>query len=632
MVISKSKVTNKNEEMKSSISQSVESSSEVRSSPRGGGVKTITVASQQLPMLQEKMIQKDISSSVMKSSSSTKVSSSSQEQKFFSSSTSSSSSSKAVKSGKTEHLKSQSDDFLRGERMLTDIDAKRSNNGSVIIESIDLQTSSSNAARDSNLQNLVSVEIESKDSYAQHKSSSTNEFYTNTQSTFSSSSHSADQNRNDVIAVESGKSNEKNSTVAVSSTSGDQRNETSLIQGSNVSSSATYEEFSSSSMASSSKNNNETKAAFSKNAQSSKTIKGTDGKSVADTTTTFTSKVYDDKTKTWVVVEQSSVNETDIILPGVNSTAQTTAIKSSSSSDNNRNTMSLNNNNLNTATTSTSTTTGQISSNIDSMNMNIDSTTNMTVDSSTINNKMMHSDTKMTSKSSKEVLEKNMSSKKESSRNEKTVSSTSNETIQVFDSKTNTWINVDTKSFETQKRPSYVRYRSQDESGKWHTIYKRKLFDEFSKQWRIIDEKVVSSDDTTKRAEFPEMIENIENASNITTTTYTTKVYDTKTGKWTIVEEKSYVDSEPVNVTQDIKREIEKDQPDIANIITTTETTKVSTFISITSISVRVTRYEKIRSIKISIFFYELRCYERFPLNFIISHDVIIVELVQSHS
>ena len=140
---------------------------------------------------------------------------------------------------------------------------------------------------------------------------------------------------------------------------------------------------------------------------------------------------------------------------------------------------------------------------------------------------------------------------------------------------------MDSKSFDKQKRPSYVRYRSQDESGTWHTIYKRKLFDEFSKQWRIIDEKVVSSDDTTKRAEFPEMIENIENASNITTTTYTTKVYDTKTGKWTIVEEKSYVDSEPVNVTQDIKREIEKDQPDIANIITTTETTKVSAFISI---------------------------------------------------
>lgn len=580
----KSKVSNKKEEMKSVISHSVVSSShEARGSPQAGGVKTITVASQQLPMLQEKMVQKDISSSVMKSSSSTKVSSSSQEQKFFSSSTSSSSSSKAVKSGKTEHLKSHSDDFLRGERMLTDIDAKRSNNGSVIIESIDLQTSSSNVPTDSNLQNLVSVEIESKDSYAQHKSSSTNEFYTTTHSTFnSSSSHSADQNRNDVIAVESGKSNEKNSTVAVSSTSGDQRNITSsssTIQGSNnVSSSATYEEFSSSSMASSSTNNNETKAAFSKNAQSSKTIKGTDGKSVADTTTTFTSKVYDDKTKTWVVVEQSSVNETDIILPGVNSTTQTTAIKSSSSNDN-RNTMSMNNNNLNTATTSTSTTTGQLSSNVDSMNMNIDSTTNMMVDSSSINNNMMQSNTKMTSKSSKEVLEKNMSSKKESSRNEKTVSSTSNETIQVFDSKTNTWINVDTKSFDKQKRPSYVRYRSQDESGKWHTIYKRKLFDEFSKQWRIIDEKVVSSDDTTKRAEFPEMIENIENASNITTTTYTTKVYDTKTGKWTIVEEKSYVDSEPVNVTQDIKREIEKDQPDIANIITTTETTKVSAFL-----------------------------------------------------
>jgi hypothetical protein len=197
----------------------------------------------------------------------------------------------------------------------------------------------------------------------------------------------------------------------------------------------------------------------------------------------------------------------------------------------------------------------------------------MKVDSMSSNSKIVKSDVQMSSKSSKETLEKSMSSKKESSSDQKFVSTTSNETVQVYDNKTKTWKNVDSSSLNQQKRPSYVRYRSQNDDGTWHTIYKRKMYDQFSKQWRIVDEKVVSSDDTTRSADIPEMIDN--NNTNITTTTYTTKVYDTKTGKWSIVEEKSFVDTEPVNVTQDIKREIEMDQADLANIITTTETTKV---------------------------------------------------------
>lgn len=184
----------------------------------------------------------------------------------------------------------------------------------------------------------------------------------------------------------------------------------------------------------------------------------------------------------------------------------------------------------------------------------------------------MKSDVQMSSRSSKEILEKNMSSKKESSRDEKIVTTSSNETVQVYDNKTKTWKNVDASSINQQRRPSYVRYRSQNDDGTWGTIYKRKMYDQFTKQWRIVDEKVVNSDDTSRHADIPEMI---ESSANTTTTTYTTKVYDTKTGKWSIVEEKSYVDTEPVNVTQDIKRDFIQDQADLANIITTTETTKV---------------------------------------------------------
>lgn len=607
MVVNKAKGIKK--EVKSS--ETVSSKKTVMSSTTGGG--SSTVAAQNLPMLQERMTQK--SSSIEHSSSSSKISSSSaQEQKFVSTS---STSSATKSSGKTQQLQSQSDAFLRGERTLSDIDAKHHKNGSILIESVDLQNVSSNIDKNSGIDNLVSVEIESKDSYAHHSS----EFVTNTSSTFSSSSSNKVENRNDVITVESGKSKEKTamSATAVESSSGGDvvRDMNSLNQGSNATSSSTYQEFSSSSMEKSSTENNEIKSAVSKNSSSSKTIKSADGKNLADSSTTFTSKVYDDKTKSWVVVEQSSVNEKDMILPGVGNTTATTARSSSIDNKNINATLSDNVINSNIISSgidsashidSTSSSTMRNSSNIissgldtthidmsnnSSMTSNIiqsggydASNSNSTIKNSNLNSSTTFvdsmnknssltsksSDVQTSSKSTKEVLEKNMSSKKESNRNEKITSTTSKETIQVYDSKTKNWITVDASSLDRQTRPSYVRYRSQDDDGKWHTIYKRKLFDEFTKQWRIVDEKVVSSDDTSRLVDIPEMI---ENATNITTTTYTTKIYDTKTGKWKIIDEKSYVDNESSNVTQDIKREIEKDQPDLANIITTTETTKV---------------------------------------------------------
>ena len=536
---SKNKSSEKNVVSQSITSSGAVSSSATSSSVTGGGgqrMESIIVTTQQVPMVQEKVQQKSSSSSVVKSSSSTKVSSSSQstsqEQKFFS--TSSSSSSKATKS---QQLQSQSDAFLRGERTVADIDAKHSKNGTVLIESVDLHNVSSDYKTQSNLDNLVSVEIESKGARASNSSRS--EHVTNTVSKGIS-----DGNRNDVITVESGR--KSGDTTATSALSSDVKESTSVVQGSSsATSSSTYQEFSSSSMATSGVEGKETKATASKNVASSTMMKNgkvIDNKNVADTTTTFTSKVFDDKTKSWVVVDQSSVNETDFILPA------TTQTQIGGASSNNMNTMTI-----------SSTATG------------IDST-NTKVDSLSSNSKLMSSDVQISSKSSKETLEKNSSSKKESSRGEKIVSTSTSETVQVYDNKTKTWKNVDASTINREKRPSYVRYRSQNSDGSWHTIYKRKMYDEFSKQWRIVDEKVVSSDDTTRFTDIPEMV---ENSTNMTTTTYTTKVYDTRTGKWTIVDEKSYVDTESANVTQDIKREIEKDQPDLANVITTTETTKV---------------------------------------------------------
>lgn len=545
MVINKSK-SSKNDS-KTVTSDIVSSSS--TSSAKGEDGKSVTMTTtttHNLPVVEEKSLQKSTSSSmVTKSSSSTKVShsSSSQEQKFFSTSSSMSSSSNATKSGRSQQLQSQSDAFLRGERTYGDIDARRSKNGSVLIESVDLHNAGSDFTTRSNLDNLVSIEIESKDSRA--ASSSTNELVTNTVLT------GGDGNRNDVITVESGRKVKSGDTTTSTAVSDVKQSSSSHFQASSsATSSSAYQEFST--IDGQLVDSKATQSSAAKNLASSKTIKNgqvVDNKNVADSTTTFTSKVYDDKTKSWVVTGQSSVNETDIMLPA-SSTMQITSIDGASTSVNNKN------NNSNSMTIS--------SSAVDSQNTKVDSMSS--------SSQMMSSDMKMSTKATKEILEKNMSSKKESSRDEKVVTTSSNETVQVYDTKTKSWKDVDASSINKQKRPSYVRYTSQSDDGSWHTIYKRKLYDQFTKQWRIVDEKFVSNEDTTRHADIPEMI---ENSTNMTTTTYTTKVYDTKTGKWTIVEEKSFVDSEPVNVTQDIKRDFEKDEADLANIITTTETTKV---------------------------------------------------------
>jgi hypothetical protein len=638
MVINKTKSSKK--DSKTVVSEIVQSSSTNSAKGEGGKTNiTTTTTTQQLPILQEKLVQKSSSSNmVTKSSSSTKVSqsSSSKEQKFYSTSSSSmTSGSSTNKTGKTQQLQLQSNDFLRGERMHGDIDSLRSKDGSVLIESVDLHNLSGDYMTKSNLDNLVSIEIESKDSRA--ASSSTNKRITNTLST------SGDGNRNDVITVESGRKVMSGDTTMSTAVSSDvYETSSSHFQGhSSATSSSNYQEYSNIDGVIDSK---ATQSSASKNVNSLKIIKDgqvVNNKNVADTTTTFTSKVFDDKTKTWVVVGQSSVNETDVMmLPGLSSNTQTNSIDGGSkvaqkvfndktktfeivgqstinetdarmltdSSSNIRTTLidgvstvtskfyddktktwkivdqsTVNESNISNLPSSSSTVqttfidgTSSSVNNNDINTVKISSSSfdskNSKVDSLNTSSKMMSSDIQTSSTSNKEILEKNMSSKKESYRDEKFVNTSTKETMQVFDTKTKTWKNVDSSSINQQRRPSYVRYLSQNDDGTWHTIYKRKLYDQFSKQWRIVEEKVVKGDDIVNATDIPQLI---ENSSNITTTTYTTKLYDTKTGKWTIVEEKSFVDTEPVNVTQDIKREFEKDEADLANVITTTETTKV---------------------------------------------------------
>lgn len=150
----------------------------------------------------------------------------------------------------------------------------------------------------------------------------------------------------------------------------------------------------------------------------------------------------------------------------------------------------------------------------------------------------------------------------------RTSQSTNVSNTQVYDEKTKTWREVDEKTLKT-KRPSLVRYVSQEDDGTFTTIFKRKVYDSRSGKWNVVDEKVIKD-----RQPFESIPEMIEDVTNMTTTTYTTKVYDTKTGKWTIVDEQKYTDRD-TKLPSEIVQEIEKDHADVANVTTTTEITKV---------------------------------------------------------
>lgn len=140
----------------------------------------------------------------------------------------------------------------------------------------------------------------------------------------------------------------------------------------------------------------------------------------------------------------------------------------------------------------------------------------------------------------------------------------------VYDERTKTWLtSVDTKSLQT-KRPSIQRYISKAADGTFTTTYKKKVFDKRSGKWRVVEEKVYNNRHVDDH--IPEMIDDV---TNLTRTTYSTKVFDSKTGTWNVVEEKSFSDTKTV-VPRDIVEEIERDHADVANITTTTEITKVS--------------------------------------------------------
>lgn len=245
-----------------------------------------------------------------------------------------------------------------------------------------------------------------------------------------------------------------------------------------------------------------------------------DNLKIADTVTTYTTKAFDDKSKKYYTVDESIVNEGNII-----STESRSNIKSTSKLNNKKS------NEISTAKTTNS-------------------------------NKKREATTSSSTAKSSTVTSKN------------DILNTTNQTTisqQIYDEKLKTWVDVDEKVYKN-KRPSLLRYVSQDNDGKYTTIYKKKVFDKKTGSWKVVEEKCYKNNYFNEH--IPEVIDDV---TNTTTTTYVTKVFDTKTNTWKIVDEQSFTDTKTV-VPADIAEEIARDQADIANIITTTEITKVKLF------------------------------------------------------
>lgn len=198
-----------------------------------------------------------------------------------------------------------------------------------------------------------------------------------------------------------------------------------------------------------------------------------DSKNITDTSTTFTSKVFDDNTNTWRVINESTINEKNVLgsPPKQPQTPITSSLKPTHPGPDNR-----------TSTTATT----------------------------------KHFD-------------------KRSSDTSIVKSSTEKNTIsqQLYDEKSKTWREVDEKTIKS-KRPSLVRYVSKDNDGKYTTIYKRKLFDRRSGTWKVVDEKVYNNNHFSDH--IPEVMEDVTNVTTTTyttkvfdTKTNTWKVVDEKT-------------------------------------------------------------------------------------------------------
>lgn len=228
-----------------------------------------------------------------------------------------------------------------------------------------------------------------------------------------------------------------------------------------------------------------------------------DSKNITDTSTTFTSKVFDDQTNTWRVVNESTINEKNVLASPKQPQTPSTSTQPSRPGPDNR--------------TSTTKHIDQRSSDT--------SIAKSTTEKNTISQQLY--DEK--SKTWREVDEKTIKSKRPSLVRYVSKDNTGKYTTiykrKIFDRRSGTWKVVDEKVYKNNHFSEHIPEVMEDVTNVTTTTYTTKVFDTKTNTWKVVDEKTFTDHQTQVPKDIAdELARDQPDIANITTTTELTKV------------------------------------------------------------------------------------------------------------
>lgn len=228
-----------------------------------------------------------------------------------------------------------------------------------------------------------------------------------------------------------------------------------------------------------------------------------DSKNITDTSTTFTSKAFDDTTNTWRVVNESTINEKNVLAPTKQPQTPSTSSRPTHPGPDNR--------------LSTSKHTDKRSS-----DTSIVKTTNET---NTISQQLYDEKSKVW----REVDEKTIKSKRPSLVRYVSKDTEGKYTTiykrKLFDRRSGTWKVVDEKVYKNNNFNEHIPEVMEDVTNVTTTTYTTKVFDTKTNTWKVVDEKTFTDHQTKVPKDIAdEIAKDQPDIANITTTTELTKV------------------------------------------------------------------------------------------------------------
>uniref|UniRef100_A0A182PUP0 Uncharacterized protein n=1 Tax=Anopheles epiroticus TaxID=199890 RepID=A0A182PUP0_9DIPT len=119
---------------------------------------------------------------------------------------------------------------------------------------------------------------------------------------------------------------------------------------------------------------------------------------------------------------------------------------------------------------------------------------------------------------------------------------------------------------ESRSRRKTSEYREQRESNT--AILKRKIYDEHGRRLNLIDEKIVPKEIVTAELQ--------DDVTNVTKTSFEAKLFNPKLKRWELVDQKTILEKDiTTDIPVEIVQELEVERPELANITTTIQMTKV---------------------------------------------------------